>query len=158
MSPCIIYLIDLVTVTAFPSLPETWEWHFFDVIIFVHVIYMSFVFCFFYDFFVCSVQQECIPTAVTGQDVICQAKSGLGKTAVFVISVLQQIVPVDGVVDTLVICHTRELAFQICNEFLRFTKYQPAVKVSSRISSHILTFSHHVVSCFVDSCLCFFVR
>lgn len=29
-------------------------------------------------------------------DVICQAKSGMGKTAVFVISTLQQLEPVDG--------------------------------------------------------------
>jgi ATP-dependent RNA helicase UAP56/SUB2 len=76
------------------------------------------------------VQQECIPQAVLGMDIICQAKSGMGKTAVFVLSVLQQLVPVDGEVDTLVLCHTRELAYQICQEFIRFSKYLPAVKVS----------------------------
>jgi ATP-dependent RNA helicase UAP56/SUB2 len=32
-------------------------------------------------------------------------------------------------VDTLVLCHTRELAYQICQEFLRFSKYLPDVKV-----------------------------
>merc|ERR1712154_259221 len=30
------------------------------------------------------VQHECIPQAVLGMDVLCQAKSGMGKTAVFV--------------------------------------------------------------------------
>jgi len=74
------------------------------------------------------VQQECIPQAVLGMDIICQAKSGMGKTAVFVLAVLQQLTPVDAV-DTLVLCHTRELAFQICQEFLRFSKYLPDVKV-----------------------------
>eukprot|EP00007_Cunea_sp_BSH-02190019_P007923 CAMPEP_0174246028 /NCGR_PEP_ID=MMETSP0417-20130205/41865_1 /TAXON_ID=242541 /ORGANISM="Mayorella sp, Strain BSH-02190019" /LENGTH=387 /DNA_ID=CAMNT_0015325879 /DNA_START=1319 /DNA_END=2480 /DNA_ORIENTATION=+ len=74
------------------------------------------------------VQHECIPQAILGTDVICQAKSGMGKTAVFVLAVLQQIEPVDGVVDTLVLCHTRELAYQICHEFDRFRKYMPAVK------------------------------
>lgn len=59
-----------------------------------------------------AVQHECIPQAILGQDVICQAKSGMGKTAVFVISVLQQLEPVDGQVSALVLCHTRELAFQ----------------------------------------------
>lgn len=63
-------------------------------------------------------------------DIICQAKSGMGKTAVFVLSVLQQLVPVEGEVDTLVLCHTRELAFQICREFERFSKYLPEVKVA----------------------------
>jgi ATP-dependent RNA helicase UAP56/SUB2 len=75
------------------------------------------------------VQQECIPQAVLGMDIICQAKSGMGKTAVFVLAVLQQLVPVENAVDTLVLCHTRELAFQICQEFLRFSKYLPEVKV-----------------------------
>lgn len=35
------------------------------------------------------VQQECIPQAVMGTDVMCQAKSGMGKTAVFVLCALQ---------------------------------------------------------------------
>lgn len=46
-------------------------------------------------------------------DVICQAKSGMGKTAVFVLSTLQQIDPVAGQVSALVLCHTRELAYQV---------------------------------------------
>ena len=34
--------------------------------------------------------------AVLGMDILCQAKSGMGKTAVFVLATLQQIEPVDG--------------------------------------------------------------
>lgn len=74
------------------------------------------------------VQAECIPKAIQRQDVICQAKSGMGKTAVFVLSTLQQIEPVDGEVHILVMCHTRELAQQIYDEYTRFTKYMPTVK------------------------------
>jgi len=74
------------------------------------------------------VQNECIPQAILGTDIICQAKSGMGKTAVFVLAVLQQLNPVDGEVSTLVLCHTRELAYQICHEFDRFKKYFPNVK------------------------------
>jgi ATP-dependent RNA helicase UAP56/SUB2 len=74
------------------------------------------------------VQYECIPQAILGTDVICQAKSGMGKTAVFVLSVLQQIQPKDKEVGCLVMCHTRELAYQIKNEFDRFKKYMPTVK------------------------------
>jgi len=62
-------------------------------------------------------------------DIICQAKSGMGKTAVFVLATLQQMTPVAGQVDTLVLCHTRELAYQICQEYLRFSKYMRDVKV-----------------------------
>lgn len=63
-----------------------------------------------------------------GNDVLCQAKSGLGKTAVFVLSTLQQLDPTPGEISTVVICHTRELAYQIKNEYTRFSKYMPEVK------------------------------
>uniref|UniRef100_A0A8C6WU80 RNA helicase n=1 Tax=Neogobius melanostomus TaxID=47308 RepID=A0A8C6WU80_9GOBI len=76
------------------------------------------------------VQHECIPQAVLGMDVLCQAKSGMGKTAVFVLATLQQLDPVTGQVSVLVICHTRELAFQISKEYERFSKYMPTLKVA----------------------------
>ncbi|XP_071948379.1 spliceosome RNA helicase DDX39B [Antedon mediterranea] len=75
------------------------------------------------------VQHECIPQAILGMDVLCQAKSGMGKTAVFVLATLQQIEPVDGQVSVLVMCHTRELAYQIAKEYERFSKYMPTIKV-----------------------------
>ncbi|KAJ8038705.1 Spliceosome RNA helicase DDX39B [Holothuria leucospilota] len=75
------------------------------------------------------VQHECIPQAILGMDVLCQAKSGMGKTAVFVLATLQQLEPVDGQVSVLVMCHTRELAFQIAKEYERFSKYLSNVKV-----------------------------
>ncbi|XP_055346918.1 spliceosome RNA helicase Ddx39b-like [Paramacrobiotus metropolitanus] len=75
------------------------------------------------------VQHECIPQANLGMDVLCQAKSGMGKTAVFVLSTLQQIDPVDNQVSVLVLCHTRELAYQIAKEYERFKKYMRTVKL-----------------------------
>lgn len=45
------------------------------------------------------VQHECIPQAILGMDVLCQAKSGMGKTAVFVLATLQQIEPINGQVN-----------------------------------------------------------
>jgi ATP-dependent RNA helicase UAP56/SUB2 len=77
------------------------------------------------------VQQECIPQAVLGMDVLCQAKSGHGKTAVFVLASLQQLEPVNGEVSVIVLCHTRELAYQIKNEYSRFAKYMPDVRVAT---------------------------
>ncbi|XP_043939204.1 spliceosome RNA helicase DDX39B isoform X3 [Protopterus annectens] len=76
------------------------------------------------------VQHECIPQAILGMDVLCQAKSGMGKTAVFVLATLQQLEPVSGQVSVLVMCHIRELAFQISKEYERFSKYMPNVKVA----------------------------
>merc|ERR1712051_1121051 len=75
------------------------------------------------------IQHECIPQAVLGMDILSQAKSGMGKTAVFVLATPQQIEPVDGQVSVLVMCHTRELAFQISKEYERFSKFLPSVKV-----------------------------
>ncbi|KAJ6789340.1 hypothetical protein PWT90_08995 [Aphanocladium album] len=67
-------------------------------------------------------------TALLGGDIICQAKSGLGKTAVFVLATLQQVEPVNGEVSVVVMCHTRELAYQIRDEYNRFSKYMPDIK------------------------------
>lgn len=78
-----------------------------------------------------TVQHECIPQAVLGMDILCQAKSGMGKTAVFVLATLQQLEPTENNVYVLVMCHTRELAFQISKEYERFSKYMPTIKVSS---------------------------
>lgn len=75
------------------------------------------------------VQHECIPQAILGMDVLCQAKSGMGKTAVFVLATLQQLEPVEGEVSVLVMCHTRELAFQISKEYERFSKYMTGVRI-----------------------------
>jgi len=62
-------------------------------------------------------------------DVICQAKSGMGKTAVFVLTTLQQLdMTQSGEVLVMCLCHTRELAFQIQTEYDRFSKYMPDFK------------------------------
>jgi len=74
------------------------------------------------------IQHEAIPSAIMGMDVICQAKSGMGKTAVFVLATLHQLEPEKGVVSVLVLCHTRELAYQIHGEYARFSKYLKDVK------------------------------
>lgn len=75
------------------------------------------------------VQHEAIPQAILGDDVVCQAKSGTGKTAVFVIATLQQMdTEPSNDVHTIVMCHTRELAHQIHSEYKRFSKYLPATR------------------------------
>jgi len=76
------------------------------------------------------VQSQCIPQAILGTDVLCQAKSGMGKTAVFVISVLEQLKDntAPGVV-ALVVAHTRDLAHQIHLEFERFLRHMENIRV-----------------------------
>jgi ATP-dependent RNA helicase UAP56/SUB2 len=69
------------------------------------------------------VQHACIPQAILGTDILCQAKSGMGKTAVFVLACLQQVDASEKTVKVLVVCHVRELAYQIKHEFDRFAKF-----------------------------------
>lgn len=76
------------------------------------------------------VQHECIPQAILSMDILCQAKSGMGKTAVFVLATLQQLEPVDGQDSVLVLAHTRELAYQISQDYEKFSKYIPNVKIA----------------------------
>merc|ERR1712061_703584 len=71
------------------------------------------------------VQHQCIPVALNGRDVICQAKSGMGKTAVFVLSILHMLKPQKSSCQAVVLAHTRELSIQIYNEFKRFANDLP---------------------------------
>jgi superfamily II DNA/RNA helicase len=77
-----------------------------------------------------AVQHRSIPHALLGNDLLCQARSGMGKTAVFVLTTLNQLRPKEGEVSVLVMCHTRELADQIGKEYGRFSKYLPGVKAA----------------------------
>lgn len=59
-----------------------------------------------------------------GCDIICQGKAGMGKTAVFVFTIINRILKgeIKGDYSCIVLCHTRELAYQISKEFARFSK------------------------------------
>lgn len=76
-------------------------------------------------------QEEAIPEGLSGNDIVAQAKSGMGKTAVFVTVVLERVNAGDGL-QCVVLVHTRELAFQVKNEFDRFKAYlQPPIVVQA---------------------------
>lgn len=87
-----------------------------------------------------AVQQQCIPQAILGMDVLCQAKSGMGKTAVFVLSVLQQLEPQEGQVAAVVVCHTRELAFQVEPPIPMYPQ-ENKLQISTPCSMSFLTYS-----------------
>lgn len=73
------------------------------------------------------VQVNAIPHALHGLDILCQAKSGMGKTAVFVISILNQMNVGENSQyephQAIITCHTRELAHQIFKDFKRLGRY-----------------------------------
>ncbi|XP_046917982.2 eukaryotic translation initiation factor 4A isoform X2 [Dermatophagoides farinae] len=60
-----------------------------------------------------AIQQKAILPCISGNDVIAQAQSGTGKTATFVISVLQRIEQSQNECQALILAPTRELAQQI---------------------------------------------
>jgi ATP-dependent RNA helicase RhlE len=64
------------------------------------------------------IQAEAIPPIMQGRDVIGQAQTGTGKTAAFVLPILQRLISGPrGGVRALVISPTRELAEQTCEAF-----------------------------------------
>lgn len=65
------------------------------------------------------VQALAIPKVLFGRDILCQAKSGTGKTAVFVLSLLQLLTDRPSAA-YVVLAHTAELSEQITEEFSRF--------------------------------------
>jgi len=58
------------------------------------------------------VQEEVIPSALMGRDVLARAKNGTGKTAAFCIPVLQRADPTLSHIQAVVLVPTRELALQ----------------------------------------------
>lgn len=63
------------------------------------------------------VQQKCIPAALKGKDVIGCSKTGSGKTLAFALPILQSLSEDPYGIFALVLTPTRELAFQIADQF-----------------------------------------
>ncbi|KAM5440931.1 DExD/H-box ATP-dependent RNA helicase dhh1 [Microsporum ferrugineum] len=58
------------------------------------------------------IQEETIPVALTGRDILARAKNGTGKTAAFVIPTLERTNPKIAKTQALILVPTRELALQ----------------------------------------------
>lgn len=58
------------------------------------------------------IQEEAIPVALTGKDILARAKNGTGKTASFVIPVLEKVRVENPAIQALLMVPTRELALQ----------------------------------------------
>ena len=63
------------------------------------------------------IQEESIPVALTGRDIIGIAETGSGKTAAFALPILQSLLENNTPLYALVLAPTRELAVQIQNQF-----------------------------------------
>src|SRR5690349_15434116 len=69
------------------------------------------------------VQLATYDLAVSGRDIIVQARTGTGKTAAFAIPLVDKLVRRDRGVQALVLAPTRELALQSAREIARIGKH-----------------------------------
>lgn len=79
------------------------------------------------------VQSQCIPLLLAGRDLIGQSKTGSGKTAAFVIPILQKMNIKNRQPQALILCPTRELCDQVLKQVQVFSKYMRDFKIAQLI-------------------------
>jgi ATP-dependent RNA helicase RhlE len=67
------------------------------------------------------IQQQAIPAALEGRDVLGRAPTGTGKTAAFMLPTLQRLQGMEGL-RCLVLCPTRELAIQVADNAKEYAR------------------------------------
>src|SRR5258708_3111428 len=77
------------------------------------------------------VQQQGLPFILEGKDLIAQANTGSGKTAVFGLGILSKIDIINHHPQALVLCPTRELAQQVSLEIRRLARSTSNIKILS---------------------------
>lgn len=75
------------------------------------------------------VQSQALPVTLKGQDILAQAKTGSGKTAVFAIGILHSLDIKQYETQALVLCPTRELADQVSKEIRLLARAVPNTKI-----------------------------
>ncbi len=76
------------------------------------------------------IQAKTIPLLMEGRDVIGRSHTGTGKTAAFGIPAVSSVQKSDGnTVRILILCPTRELAMQACDELGKFSDFMPWVRI-----------------------------
>ncbi|CAH1190277.1 DEAD-box ATP-dependent RNA helicase CshA [Paenibacillus auburnensis] len=70
------------------------------------------------------IQEQAIPIALTGADMIGQAQTGTGKTAAFGIPLISKIAREDEKILALIMTPTRELAIQVAEEIGKLTRFK----------------------------------
>lgn len=70
------------------------------------------------------IQEQAIPLALTGADLIGQAQTGTGKTAAFGIPLISKIAREEEKILALIMTPTRELAIQVAEEIGKLTRFK----------------------------------
>lgn len=74
------------------------------------------------------VQAQTIPLILEGRDIIGHSQTGTGKTAAFGIPAILKVEPKIRTTQVLILCPTRELAIQACEEIRKFAKFTHGIK------------------------------
>lgn len=94
-----------------------------------------------------AIQDQAIPIALTGRDVIGLANTGTGKTAAFLLPILEKLNGDEQRESVLIMAPTRELAQQIDEEFRRFARnlklYSTVVVGGTNIDRQIRDLRRH---------------
>ena len=77
------------------------------------------------------VQSAALPGALAGEDLIAQARTGSGKTAVFALALLARLNLSSRATQALVLCPTRELSIQVSGELRRLARHQQNVTLTT---------------------------
>lgn len=75
------------------------------------------------------IQEESIPIALAGRDILARAKNGTGKTAAFVIPTLEKVDSSRNVIQALLLVPTRELALQTAQVCKQLAKHLEKIQV-----------------------------
>ncbi|HXW52782.1 MAG TPA: DEAD/DEAH box helicase, partial [Myxococcota bacterium] len=73
------------------------------------------------------IQEKSIPHLLAGLDLLGQAQTGTGKTAAFSIPLIELVDEGEGYVQALVVCPTRELCLQVCQEVQRLSAHKESL-------------------------------
>uniref|UniRef100_A0A673G4N4 RNA helicase n=1 Tax=Sinocyclocheilus rhinocerous TaxID=307959 RepID=A0A673G4N4_9TELE len=75
------------------------------------------------------IQEESIPIALSGRDILARAKNGTGKSGAYLIPLLERIDIKKDHIQAIVIVPTRELALQVSQISIQISKHLGGVKV-----------------------------
>lgn len=94
------------------------------------------------------IQEESIPIALTGSDILARAKNGTGKTAAFCIPVIEKTDASKNHIQALILVPTRELALQtsqVCRELAKHLNIQIMVTIGgTNLKDDIMRLYHPV--------------
>ena len=95
------------------------------------------------------VQEQSLPVALTGVDVLAKAKTGTGKTLSFLIPAIEQVLRAQGApgrIKVLIVSPTRELASQIYEEGQMLCRFHSGFKlmcIYGKSPTHVTLLPHH---------------